>query len=97
MRVRPSGRADIEQLWHYIADDDIPQADRFVDRLDETFRLLAQQPLMGRARDELGQAVRSHPFQRYVIFYEPLPSGIAVIRVLHSARDVVTQFTAADE
>ena len=33
-------------------------------------------------------SLRSFPFRRYVIFYLPLPDGIDVVRVLHSARDV---------
>ncbi len=49
---------------------------------------------MGRARDELSPGVRSMPFGRYVIFYEPLDDGIDVVRVLHSARDVDAQFVA---
>jgi toxin ParE1/3/4 len=32
------------------------------------------------------------PFERYVIFYLPIPDGVDVIRVLHSARDVDSAF-----
>ena len=52
----------------------------------------ATQPLMGRARDELLPGLRSMPFGRYVIFYEPLSDGIDVVRVLHSARDIDAVF-----
>lgn len=38
------------------------QADLWVERLDETFRLIATQPMMGRARHELAANVRSFPF-----------------------------------
>jgi plasmid stabilization system protein ParE len=27
-------------------------------------------------------------FGRYVVFYEPLPDGIDVVRVLHGSRDI---------
>jgi toxin ParE1/3/4 len=36
--------------------------------------------------------MRSFPFGRYVIFYAPVDSGIDVVRVLHSARDIDEQF-----
>jgi plasmid stabilization system protein ParE len=49
--------------------------------------LLATQPLMGRARDELASGIRSSPFGRYVIFYAPIHDGIDVVRVLHSDID----------
>ena len=47
---------------------------------------------MGRARDELAPDLRSFPFGRYVIFYEPIEDGIDVVRVLHSARDIDAVF-----
>jgi toxin ParE1/3/4 len=89
---RPLAAADIAEIWDYIAEDSIAQADAWVDRLDETLRLLATQPRMGRLREELSPGLRSLPFGRYVIFYEPLNDGIDVVRVLHAARDVDAQF-----
>ena len=59
-----------------------------MDRLDEEYRLLATQPMMGRARDELASGVRSFPFGRYVVFYAPLDDGIDIVRVLHGSRDI---------
>ena len=85
---RPLAAADILDIWDYIAEDSLDQADRWVDKLDDKFKLIATQPLMGRSRDELGHEVRSFPFGRYVIFYVPIDGGIDVVRVLHSARDV---------
>lgn len=89
---RPLAEADIIEVWATIADDSVAAADRWVDRLDEQFRLLAAQPMMGRARDELAPGVRSFPFGRYVVFYAPLDDGIDVIRVLHGARDIDAVF-----
>jgi toxin ParE1/3/4 len=89
---RPLAAADIFEIWDYIADDSLVAADRWVDRLDKQFGLLATQPLMGRARDELAPGVRSLPFGRYVIFYAPLDDGIDVVRVLHGARDIDAVF-----
>lgn len=85
---RPLAAADILDIWDYIAEDSLEQADRWVDKLDEKFELLAKQPMIGRARDELAAGVRSFPFGRYVIFYGTTYDGIDVVRVLHSARDV---------
>jgi toxin ParE1/3/4 len=85
---RPQAGADIAEIWDFIAEDSLEQADRWVDRLDEKLQLLAGQPLMGRGRPELAAGLRSMPFGRYVIFYLPLGDGIDVVRILHSARDV---------
>ena len=89
---RPLAEADILEIWDYIADDSLAAADRWVDRLDEQFRMLAAQPMMGRAREELAPGVRSFPFGRYVVFYMPLNDGIDVVRVLHGARDIDAVF-----
>ena len=78
------------QTWS--AEDSLDQADRWIDKLDEKFGILATQPLMGRAREELAADLRSFPFGRYVIFYMPVQDGIDVVRVLHSARDVDAAF-----
>lgn len=32
------------------------------------------------------------PHGRYVIFYTPRPGGVAIVRVLHSARDTTRVF-----
>ena len=93
---RPLAGADIFEVWDHIADDSLAQADAWVDRLDIKLQLLATQPLMGRARDELWPGLRSMPCGRYVIFYLPQADGIDVTRVLHSARDVDAVF-ADDE
>jgi toxin ParE1/3/4 len=83
---------DILDIWDHIAEESVSAADRWVDQLDEKFNLIATQPLMGRARQELAESVRSFPFGRYVIFYVPLEGGIDVVRVLHSARDIDAVF-----
>jgi toxin ParE1/3/4 len=89
---RPLAAADILDIWGHIAEDSIEQADRWVDKLGEKFEIIATQPLMGRARNELATNVRSFPFGRYVIFYPPIEDGIDVVRVLHSARDIDAVF-----
>ena len=64
---RPQAVDDIVEIWDYIADDSVAAADTWVDRLDTQLELLATQPLMGRARDELMPGIRSFPFGRYVV------------------------------
>jgi toxin ParE1/3/4 len=89
---RPQAEADILEIWDYIAEDSVVDADRWLDRLDEKLALWATQPLMGRARDELAPGIRSLALGRYVVFFEPLQDGIDVVRVLHGSRDIDTTF-----
>ena len=80
------------EIWEYIAEDSVVEADRWVDKLDEKFALWAMQPMMGRVRDELSPGIRSLAFGRYVVFFEPLRNGIDVVRVLHGSRDLDATF-----
>jgi toxin ParE1/3/4 len=50
---RPLAAVDILDVWDHIAEDSLEQADRWIDNLDEHLKLIATQPLMGRARGEL--------------------------------------------
>ncbi len=85
---RPRAADDLVEIWEYIADDSVTRADAFIDDVDAKFRLLAEQPMLGRGREELAPGLRSLPLGRYVIFYEVIPDGIAIVRVLHGARDL---------
>lgn len=89
---RPGAIEDMLEIWDQIAEDSLAAADRWIDNLDERLRLWATQPLMGRPRDELAPGLKSMAFGRYVVFYEPMPDGIDVVRVLHGARDIGTLF-----
>ena len=89
---RPQAEADILEIWDYIAEDSIVEADRWMDRLDEKLSLWATQPMMGHTRDELSPGIRSLSFGRYVVFFEPLTDGIDVVRVLHGSRDIDITF-----
>jgi len=79
-------RADLRDIWLYIAQDDLDAADRFLDRIDRTIRMLAENPLLGESQDDLRQDLRRFVFGNYLVFYEPLRDGIRVVRVLHGAQ-----------
>ena len=82
-------QADLLEAWLYIAEDNLAAADRVLDSLEQEAKVLLLQPLMGRARPELGSAVRSWPTSTpYVLFYEVDDMELTVLRVLHHARDI---------
>lgn len=85
---RADARADLAEIWDYIAQDDPKRATTFLRNLESVFETLASQPMMGRERPELGEGLRSFPVGRYVVYYQPWPDGVDIVRVLHAARDV---------
>lgn len=84
-RSRPA-RADLREIWLYVAQDSIEAADRLLDRLDRTVRMLANNPGIGERRDDLRAGLRRFVMGNYLVFYETVPGGIRVVRVLHGAR-----------
>lgn len=91
--LQPRAKADLSDIWQFIAEDSDDQADAFIDLIDQKFELLAQQSGLGRRREELAEGLRSFPVGRYVIFYLPIPGGAQIVRVLHGARDIQAAFT----
>ncbi len=93
-RYRLSGqsRSDLDDIWLYIASDNITAADRIMDELLAKFQMLATQPGLGRIRDELAESIRSFPVGNYVIFYRATQDGIDVVRVLSGFRDIPNVF-----
>jgi toxin ParE1/3/4 len=87
-RLTEQARQDLDDIWLYIAEDNLAAADHFLDTLYEKFVLLAEQPLWGRLRPELALNLRSFPVGNYVIFYRPIDNGIEVAWVLHGAREI---------
>jgi len=62
-------------------------ADGLIDEFRQTTQTLADNPILGRRREELSDGLRSLPVGNYVILYRPHADGVIVIRVLHGARD----------
>ena len=92
----PRAKSDLVEIWDYIADDSEARADTFIETVDQKFNALVGRPNMGRLRDELADGLRSFAVGRYVIFYRPIPKGIAIVRVLHGARDLDAIFRSDD-
>lgn len=91
VQLRQAAEDDLEDIWDYVCQvAGRDKADTLVRSLYDTTVLLAEQPLMGRARDDLRHDLRSFAVRPYVIYYEALDqrAGIAVARILRGERDV---------
>jgi toxin ParE1/3/4 len=59
------------------------QAIRYLDDLEECCQILADNPALGRACDEVRPGLRRMERGRHVVFYRREASGILVSRILH--------------
>lgn len=92
--LRKRARRDIDRaVEHYLAEANPAVAMAFIDAVEESHRLIAEQPATGSPRyaHELDlpglrtRLVRKFP---YLIFYVEQATEVDVWRVLHGARDV---------
>jgi toxin ParE1/3/4 len=93
-RVSPCARADLDEIWRYIAEEsgDPDIARRAVAALTDRFYILSEHPRMGRIRHDLGPGLRSHPVRNHLIFYRLAGNDIVIVRVLHGRRDIQSLF-----
>ena len=86
-----SAKTDLLEAWLFIAEESIIAADGVLDTIEQEASILSTQPLMGRARPDLADGVRSWPTSTsYILFYLAESDSIVVIRVLHHAREIQT-------
>jgi toxin ParE1/3/4 len=87
---KPLAQADLIEIWKFIAKDNEKSADKFLDKIETTLFMLQDNPCAGRARPELGEAMRSIPVGRYAIYYRSLAQKLELVRVFHNYRDTKT-------
>lgn len=88
IRQLPAAKADLMEIWSYIAEHNVTAADRMLDRFQAALQMLLDQPMAGRERPELYPDLRSFPVGRYIVYYLATNDGITVVRVLSALRDV---------
>jgi toxin ParE1/3/4 len=86
--ITPNAEKDIDEILLFIANDNIDAAITFNERLISRFELLADNAKIGRERPELKEDLRSFPEGNYLIFYREWSGIVAIVRVLHGARDL---------
>jgi toxin ParE1/3/4 len=85
-------RADLQEIWSYVAEDDLRAADALIDRLDRAAQMLAERPFIGRLRPDIHADVRGFSVGRYLLIYRPIKGGVEIVRVVHGARDLARLF-----
>jgi plasmid stabilization system protein ParE len=84
----PEAYKDIEEIWEYIAADNLEAADRVVEEINEAIRTLVSFPLQGHCRPDLtSNPVRFRVVRRFLIAYAPDERPLVVLAVLHGRRN----------
>jgi toxin ParE1/3/4 len=91
-RFTRAAEEDLIGLWTYVATDDPEAATRLVRAVYAKCRLLAANPGLAPARDDIAPGLRSSVVGNYLVLYRHIPQGVEVVRVLHGARNLAALF-----
>ena len=94
----PAATNDITELYCYFLEQGSNLAEKFLKCLHETYEMVVRMPELGELyhfRDLAMKGARIRKikkFSNYLIFYRIEADKIAVLRVLHAARDYMNLF-----
>jgi len=91
--LTPEARADLIEIWRYIAEDSVDGADQALAKLFDAFTRLGRTPGMGHHREDLADP--RHRFwtvYSYVIAYRWEPTPIQIVAIVHGARQLEAFF-----
>jgi plasmid stabilization system protein ParE len=85
--LHPEAYTDLDEIWEYIAADNLDAADRVREEIFQAIRSLVAFPHQGHSRPDLtSRPLRFNSLRDYVIAYAPDEEPLAIIAVLHGRR-----------
>ena len=91
---RPQSVRDVEEIFVYIALDNLDAGNRFLLATEECYKRLAEFPFVGTERrfaNERWDNLRKWQipkFEKYLIYYTVSEDTVEIVRVFHSSRDI---------
>jgi plasmid stabilization system protein ParE len=80
---------DLDDIWEYIAADNIAAADRWIEKLFDTFESLGRTPGMGHRREDLtSYSVLFWPVGAYLVIYRAERRPVEIVAVTQGSRDI---------
>jgi len=80
---------DLDEIWEYIAQDNVDAADRWMAKLFDAFDALAKSPQIGHKREDLtSYSILFWPVGAYLILYRIKGQMVEIVGVTQGARDI---------
>ena len=96
--VSPRAKADLNEIWTYLAEHADPSvADRVLRQIREVCRMVGRQPEIGSRVGDRSPGLRFVMADKYVVFYDNQTQEPRIRRVMHGARDLSEYFGTEDE
>ena len=86
--LHPDALMDLQEIWEFIAAENVEAATRVLEEIYEAIRTLVEFPQMGHVRSDLtSRPLRFHPVRNFLIAYAPDEQPLLLIAVLHGRRN----------
>jgi plasmid stabilization system protein ParE len=87
--LAPEALQDLQELWDYIATENLDVADRVIDTLFVAFERLAAMPGLGHKREDLtDRPLRFWAVDAYLVIYRAERTPIEIVAVTRGGRDI---------
>jgi plasmid stabilization system protein ParE len=87
--LAPEALQDLQELWDYIATENLDAAGRMIDTLFAAFERLAAMPGLGHRREDLtGRPLRFWTVDAYLVIYRAERTPIEIVAVTRGRRDI---------
>jgi toxin ParE1/3/4 len=88
--LSPAAQLDLEQIWDYTCDRwGDGQAEKYVREIERAIQRVVQNPMIGRACDEVRAGYRRYAVGSHTLYYRLAGADcIDVVRILHERMDV---------
>jgi plasmid stabilization system protein ParE len=90
--LAPEAAEDLQEIWDYIARDNINAADRTIDRIHKNIQKIQKNPSLGHKRQDLvgDRPLLFWSFNNFMLIYRTTKELLEVIAVTHDGRDIPT-------
>jgi toxin ParE1/3/4 len=84
----PLAEEDLQDIWLYIATDNVEAADRVLDEIGDKLNYLAEHPQLGAARPDIAPELRLLPVGNYLVLYRISDGIVDVVRIVRGGRNL---------
>lgn len=89
VRVSKAAQQDILNIGRYTQREwGADQRRKYLSGMEQRFQALADSPFLAAERKEFEPPVRVFPYEKHLIVYHIVETGILVLRILHESMDV---------
>jgi toxin ParE1/3/4 len=93
-RIRSLAQDDLEAIWLYTCEVwGVTQADSYLDAIIQRFDWLAENPTLGKSRDDVKKGYFCFPEGMHLIFYILKNNQVEIIGIPHQRMDLIEYLT----